>query len=63
MQVLVTCGARSIGSHTVLSLLENNYEIIVYGVSVYKSLANSSIEQMMADTCRWQSTNSNGFLI
>ena len=58
MQVLVTCGAGSIGSHTVLSLLENNYE-----VSVYKSLANSSIEQMMADTCRWQSTNSNGFLI
>ncbi len=38
MQVLVTGGAGYIGSHTVLSLLENNYDVIVYD-----NLANSSI--------------------
>lgn len=37
MQVLVTGGAGYIGSHTVLSLLENNYDVIVYD-----NLVNSS---------------------
>jgi UDP-glucose 4-epimerase len=41
MQVLVTGGAGYIGSHTVLSLLENNYDVIVYD-----NLANSSIESI-----------------
>ncbi|MDG2392330.1 MAG: NAD-dependent epimerase/dehydratase family protein, partial [Thalassotalea sp.] len=30
MKVLVTGGAGYIGSHTVLSLLENNYDVVVY---------------------------------
>jgi len=41
MQVLVTGGAGYIGSHTVLSLLENNYDVIVYD-----NLANSSLESI-----------------
>ena len=41
MQVLVTGGAGYIGSHTVLSLLENNYDVIVYD-----NLVNSSIESI-----------------
>jgi UDP-glucose 4-epimerase len=42
MQVLVTGGAGYIGSHTVLSLLENNYDVIVYD-----NLSNSSIESIV----------------
>ncbi|MEI6895605.1 MAG: UDP-glucose 4-epimerase GalE [Colwellia sp.] len=41
MKVLVTGGAGYIGSHTVLSLLENNYDVIVYD-----NLANSSLESI-----------------
>jgi UDP-glucose 4-epimerase len=41
MNVLVTGGAGYIGSHTVLSLLENNYDVIVYD-----NLANSNIESI-----------------
>ena len=41
MKVLVTGGAGYIGSHTVLSLLENNYDVVVYD-----SLVNSSIESI-----------------
>jgi UDP-glucose 4-epimerase len=41
MQVLVTGGAGYIGSHTVLSLLENNYDVVVYD-----NLVNSSIESL-----------------
>ncbi|ALO34917.1 UDP-glucose 4-epimerase [Colwellia sp. MT41] len=41
MQVLVTGGAGYIGSHTVLSLLENNVDVIVYD-----NLVNSSIESI-----------------
>ena len=41
MKVLVTGGAGYIGSHTVLSLLENNYSVIVYD-----NLSNSSIESL-----------------
>jgi len=41
MKVLVTGGAGYIGSHTVLSLLENNYDVIVYD-----NLVNSSIESL-----------------
>jgi len=41
MQVLVTGGAGYIGSHTVLSLLENNYDVIVYD-----NLVNSSVESI-----------------
>jgi len=41
MKVLVTGGAGYIGSHTVLSLLENNHDVIVYD-----NLANSSIESI-----------------
>ena len=39
MQVLVTGGSGYIGSHTALSLLDNNYDVVVYD-----NLANSSIE-------------------
>ena len=42
MKVLVTGGAGYIGSHTVLSLLENNYDVIVYD-----NLVNSSIESLV----------------
>lgn len=41
MKVLVTGGAGYIGSHTVLSLLESNYDVIVYD-----NLANSSTESI-----------------
>ncbi|MGB0938397.1 MAG: UDP-glucose 4-epimerase GalE [Colwellia sp.] len=41
MQVLVTGGAGYIGSHTVLSLLENNIEVVVFD-----NLINSSIESL-----------------
>jgi UDP-glucose 4-epimerase len=41
MNVLVTGGAGYIGSHTVLSLLENNYDVIVYD-----NLVNSTIESI-----------------
>ena len=41
MQVLVTGGAGYIGSHTVLALLENKYDVIVYD-----NLTNSSIESI-----------------
>lgn len=41
MQVLVTGGAGYIGSHTVLCLLQSNYDVIVYD-----SLVNSSIESI-----------------
>ena len=41
MKILVTGGAGYIGSHTVLSLLENNYDVIVYD-----NLVNSSIESI-----------------
>jgi UDP-glucose 4-epimerase len=41
MQVLVTGGAGYIGSHTVLLLLENNYDVIVYD-----NLVNSSFESI-----------------
>jgi UDP-glucose 4-epimerase len=41
MKVLVTGGAGYIGSHTVLSLLENSYDVVVYD-----NLANSSIESI-----------------
>ena len=41
MKVLVTGGAGYIGSHTVLSLLENNYDVIVYD-----NLVNSSAESL-----------------
>jgi UDP-glucose 4-epimerase len=41
MKVLVTGGAGYIGSHTVLSLLENNYDVVVYD-----NLVNSSVESL-----------------
>ncbi|PKG80888.1 UDP-glucose 4-epimerase GalE [Colwellia sp. 75C3] len=41
MKILVTGGAGYIGSHTVLSLLENNYDVVVYD-----NLVNSSIESI-----------------
>ena len=41
MKILVAGGAGYIGSHTVLSLLENNYDVVVYD-----NLANSSIESI-----------------
>jgi len=41
MKVLVTGGAGYIGSHTVLSLLENNYDVVVYD-----NLVNSSVESI-----------------
>lgn len=41
MQILVTGGAGYIGSHTVLSLLENNYDVVVYD-----NLVNSSVESI-----------------
>lgn len=41
MKVLVTGGTGFIGSYTVLSLLENNHEIIVYD-----NLVNSSVESI-----------------
>jgi UDP-glucose 4-epimerase len=41
MKVLVTGGAGYIGSHTVLLLLENNHDVIVYD-----NLVNSSIESI-----------------
>lgn len=41
MKVLVTGGAGYIGSHTALSLLENNYDVVVYD-----NLVNSSIESI-----------------
>jgi UDP-glucose 4-epimerase len=41
MQVLVTGGAGYIGSHTVLSLLENHYDVVVYD-----NLSNSSTESL-----------------
>lgn len=41
MKVLVTGGAGYIGSHTVLSLLENNVEVVVYD-----NLVNSSVESI-----------------
>lgn len=41
MKVLVTGGCGYIGSHTVLSLLENNYEVIVYD-----NLCNSLVESI-----------------
>lgn len=42
MKVLVTGGAGYIGSHTVLSLLENNYDVVVYD-----NLVNSSVESIV----------------
>lgn len=41
MKVLVTGGAGYIGSHTALSLLENNYDVVVYD-----NLVNSSLESI-----------------
>lgn len=41
MKVLVTGGAGYIGSHTVLTLLTNNYDVIVYD-----NLINSSVESI-----------------
>ncbi|GHE88947.1 UDP-glucose 4-epimerase GalE [Thalassotalea profundi] len=41
MKILVTGGAGYIGSHTVLSLLENSYQVVVYD-----NLSNSSIESI-----------------
>ena len=41
MKVLVTGGAGYIGSHTVLSLLENNYQVVVFD-----NLVNSSVESL-----------------
>jgi len=41
MKVLVTGGAGYIGSHTVLSLLENNIQVVVFD-----NLVNSSIESL-----------------
>lgn len=41
MKILVTGGAGYIGSHTVLSLLENNYQVIVFD-----NLVNSSTESL-----------------
>ena len=41
MQVLVTGGAGYIGSHTVISLLENNHDVVVYD-----NLVNSSVESL-----------------
>jgi len=41
MKVLVTGGAGYIGSHTVLSLLENNYQVVVLD-----NLVNSSVESL-----------------
>ena len=41
MKVLVTGGAGYIGSHTVLSLLEHNIQVLVFD-----NLVNSSIESL-----------------
>lgn len=41
MQVLVTGGAGYIGSHTVLSLLTHNYDVVVYD-----NLSNASVESI-----------------
>ncbi|ECU0370459.1 NAD-dependent epimerase/dehydratase family protein, partial [Salmonella enterica subsp. enterica serovar Newport] len=41
MLILVTGGAGYIGSHTIISLLENNYNVIVLD-----NLCNSSLESI-----------------
>ncbi|EBE9600127.1 NAD-dependent epimerase/dehydratase family protein, partial [Salmonella enterica] len=41
MLILVTGGAGYIGSHTIISLLENNYNVIVLD-----NLCNSSFESI-----------------
>jgi UDP-glucose 4-epimerase len=60
MQVLVTGGAGYIGSHTVLSLLENNYDVVVYdnltnssleAIDRVENLAGKSVEFIEGDIC------------
>ena len=60
MQVLVTGGAGYIGSHTVLSLLENNYDVVVYdnlvnsnieSINRVKKLTGKSVDFVQGDIC------------
>jgi UDP-glucose 4-epimerase len=53
--VLVTGGLGYIGSHTVLKLVENNYNVIIYDnlsnskIEVYHKIKNSNLELMIGD--------------
>ncbi len=66
MKVLVTGGAGYIGSHTVLSLLENNYDVIVYdnlvnsnvkSIDRVEKLTGKSVEFIKGDICDIEKLN------